>query len=130
MWVPEADMFLKLILLLRCSQQRIVGGGGGFMPPNHVNISYSKKVLLCEGKRRTARRVAGTRYAGLVGGTPPPPTHPGPRSGWGGGGVTPILPTGRYPFPGQYGGVAPILTWKGVPSCCPDMGMGYPPSAG
>ena len=72
-----------------------------------LNLSKYKKVLLRELKRHTARRVASTRCAGLVGGTPA-------------GGEVPHV---GYPPPYQLDGVPPI-SWTGYP---PLAGWGTPP---
>ena len=109
-------------------------------------IKLDKKVLLCERKRHTARRVASTSYVVLTGylswqGTPPAGYHP--RQG------TPQQGTPRTGYPHQatllagyppgwtwQGTPSPSWTWQGTPPGCPMafwvmlqsiMGYGYPP---
>ena len=66
------------------------------------NPSFNKKVLLRERKRHTARRVASTRYAVLVG-VGVPTLGGGYLPWWGGGVPTPGggwgTYLGRYPHP-------------------------------
>ena len=81
----------------------------------------NKKVLLRERKRHTARRVASTWYAALVG-VPPAGGYPARGE----------LHARGYPFPGGVppcmGRGTPCLGRGGTP--LPHLGMGYPPSAG
>ena len=86
----------------------------------------NKKVLLCERKRHTARRVASTCCAGLVGGgrrgTPWRGVPPAGGTPW--WGVPPArgsTPAGGVPLLGY-----PPVSWMGYPP----PGKGYPPSAG
>ena len=85
------------------------------------NKTEDKKVLLCERKRYTARRVASTRYAALsnpdlVGGVSGvPPNH------------HPDLVRRGVPHPYQVGGVPHPDLVRGVPPHHPDLGLGTPP---
>ena len=114
-----------------------------------MNILWYKKVLLRVRKRHTARRIASTRCAGLVGGGVPPGLDlgrrynphldlgrgtphldlgreyppPGPGKGY-----PPHLDLGRgYPPPGPGKGVPPTWTWEGVTP--PQTWDGVPPSS-
>ena len=89
-----------------------------------TTLKSNKKVLLCERKSHTARRVASTRHAVPIGGTPPilrPDLDGGcplPRSGWWG---TPSqVWMGLPPSQVRTGGVPPSQVWM--------QGRGYPPS--
>ena len=88
----------------------------------------NKKVLLCERKRHTARRVASAPYAGW-GGYPiqswwgrvyPIQSWEGtPIQSWWGGG-TPSSHGGEgVPHPVMVGGGYPIQSWWGYPGCPP-----------
>ena len=100
---------------------------------------YNKKVLLCERKRHTARRVESAHYVALCnGGTPSQVLGGGTPSQVGG---YPISGQGGYPISGRggtpisgLGGVPrvpppplrPDLGW-GTPTPRPDLGWGTPP---
>ena len=98
-----------------------------------INLLSNKKVLLCERKRHTARRVASARYAapspnGGRGGVP----HPVPDGGRGEG--YPIQSQmGGTPFPSA-GGCPHLDLGRGTehptphPAPCLDLGRGYPPA--
>ena len=105
--------------------------------------SRNNKVLLCDRKRHTARRVTSKHYAVPVGGTPlswnltwtggyPLPRsrwgYPLPRSRWGGypisrsrqGVPSSQFQAGGYPI--LLMGVRPIQTWEGGTPSWPDGG--------
>ena len=95
---------------------------------NSYSSFCKQESLLRERKRQTACRVASTRYAAPIGGTPPswdltwmgvPPSQVG---------STPELDLGRgYPLPEPGKRVPPAWTWEGgTPP--PETGKGIPPA--
>ena len=81
-----------------------------------VVMFHNKKVLLCEHKRHTARRVASARYAALSHGWRGVPLVPPTIQTWSGG----------YPPPSRPGMGYPTQTWDGVPPPSRP-GVRYPP---
>ena len=128
---------------------------GTLILPEQIKFKLNKKVLLRERKRHTARCVASTRYAGLVG---TPATGGGVPPAWIWMGGAPCPGTGGTPGtqsaldgvakvpPHQLDGVPPLpgpgvphfhfeiandWLWLGVPwGTPPSAGWGIPPSAG
>ena len=89
------------------------------------DLCVNKKVLLCERKRHTTRRVVSTPSVVLPG--YPPPSRVPPHPDLAGGCTWPGYPPGRVPpsppsWPGRGGG-----TWPGYPPSQGTPPAGYPP---
>ena len=132
-----------LSLSFKCGQYQIVAPEWGCNPFWTKFIIFNKKILLREGKRHTARRVASACYADLSRGVPylrsrgvPRPMSGGVPHPGSGVGVLHPRSGGGYPIPGPargeggtpsqtWPGYPPGQTWDGVPPRI-DLGWGTP----